>query len=124
MRAARIAAIAVLVLAELAIAGCRPSSGGTAECTPGRPVLVACGCDGLGACTERPDPVLRVCDGADDEAACTWDTLLGENDDAEGCGHCPAVRVVCPESGTLLVIPRSHYPDEIVRCDWELREED
>lgn len=117
---------AMLVLSAslaIAIAGCRPELGGTASCTPGRAVLVACGCEGVGACDERPDPVLRVCDGSIEESTCTWDTLLGENDDAVGCGQCPAVRVTCPPSGALLVVPRSHYPDEMVRCEWALREE-
>lgn len=114
--------IAAVALAAIAVAGCRPSQAGEASCGPGNQVLVACGCEGLGMCAERPDPVLRVCDGSMSEAQCGWDTQLGENDDGEGCGNCPIVRVICPPSGRLLVVPSSWYPEEIVRCDWAIRE--
>lgn len=112
------AALLVLPL----IAGCRGNKVGTATCTPGQPVFVACGCEEVGTCAQAPDPVLRVCDGAAGGVDCTWETQLGENDDGPSCGRCPGLTVVCPESGTLYVAARGLYPDEIVNCDWALRE--
>lgn len=102
---------------------CRGNQVGTAECTPSSRVFVACGCDGVGSCAMEPDPVLRVCDGELAPSECTWENQLGENNDGPSCGTCPGVSVICPASGSLLVVPRGFFPDEIVRCDWALRPE-
>lgn len=119
-----VCAVGVLALAALCGSGCRATSVGVAECAAGRIYFVGCGCEGIGVCSEELDPVLRVCDGARPPSECGWDTQLAENDDGGGsCGHCPGVRVRCPDSGRLLVVPRARYPDEIVVCDWGLREE-
>lgn len=37
-------------------------------------------------------------------------------------GRATIARVICPPSGRLLVVPSSWYPEEIVRCDWAIRE--
>lgn len=117
---ARWMVIAVIVALPLG-AGCRGNKVGTAECTPGEPVFIACGCEEVGSCEPDPDPVLRVCDGAEPATECTWETQIGENDDGDACGRCPSLTVTCPASGSVYVAARGLYPDEIVDCDWALR---
>ena len=115
-------ALVVLSLALLPLlAACRGNEVGTTECTPGDRVFVSCGCEMVGACESDPDPVLRVCDGALPLAECRYTNQLGENDDGPSCGRCPGVSVICPASGSLLVVPRGLYPDEIVSCQWAIR---
>ena len=107
-----------------AIGGCRANTPGTAECEPGHQIFVGCGCQSVGTCDDDPDPVIRVCDGGDDAEPCAWDNQLGENDDGgPTCGRCPGVTVLCPPSGRLHVEPRGLYPDDVVTCDWDVRDD-
>lgn len=120
-RSIRAAMIGVALFASLA---CRAKTVDTTECTPGDRVFVACGCEMIGECSESANPVLRICDGAMPLEQCTWETQLAENDDGgPTCGRCPGASVVCPPSGQLLVVPRGRYPEEIVHCDWGLRDD-
>jgi hypothetical protein len=120
----RAAITSALLGVAASIAGCRANQIATTDCEPGHRVFVGCGCQGVGTCESEPDPVLRICDGELLEAECSWDTQLGENDDGgRDCGRCPGVSVVCPPSGRLLVVPRGLYPDEIVTCRWDLRDD-
>jgi len=95
---------------------------GSAVCTPGSEVTVACGARGLGRCSS--DPVLFVCDAARAAPArCGLGDgpTLGENDDDEGL--CPGLSVTCPSSGNLAIRARRFgTDDEPVDCDWATRE--
>ena len=95
---------------------------GSASCTPGTVVTIACGSRGLGRCSQ--DPVLLVCDGARTAPArcgLGGGTTLGENDDDTGL--CPGLTVTCPSSGTLAIRARRFASeDDPVDCDWATRE--
>ena len=111
--------IPVLALVAALAPGCSSRNIGTTACTPGEEITIACGCEGLGECDGNP--VLRVCDGTLLEESCDFRAALAESDDAPGCGSCPLVRATCPASGSLLVVPRGFYPDELPRCAWQAR---
>lgn len=124
MRALRLGLLLGSSIALASIAGCRANRVGVVSCEPGNSIFVSCGCQDVGSCEEEPDPVMRICDGATPPEACTWDNQLGENDDGGmTCGRCPGMYVVCPDSGSLLVVPRGLFPDEIVICDWDVRDD-
>ncbi len=95
---------------------------GTAACTPGSVVTVACGARGLGRCSS--DPVLHVCDAARrSPERCGIDDgpTLGENDDDNGL--CPGLTVICPSSGSLSIRARRFgSEDDPVDCEWATRE--
>lgn len=107
----------ILLLALVAIAGCRPERGvALEECVPGETLIVACaeGC-GLGSCSG--DPVLRVCDGALGTSACRASMDRSEYlevDDTSCGGLCPRVRVTCPASGSVAITTRGYANP---RCD-------
>lgn len=87
---------------------------GNYTCTPGEPVDVGC-TDGCGdACVG--DPVMRVCEGADNPCF-SWQAL-GNDDDACGTTHCPVVPITCPAGGVVTVLTASwRASDGPATCD-------
>lgn len=84
----------------------------SATCAPGATVEVSCDTTCLGACVG--DPVLRVCEGTDN--ACIATEALGANDRAECGSWCPAVNVVCPDSGLLTALTAGWSTDIPGEC--------
>ncbi len=87
---------------------------GNYACTPGAPITSACsgGCDG----TCAGDPVMRVCDGADNP--CYSYLALGSDDDSCGTTNCPVVSVTCPAGGVVTVLTASwKSADGPATCD-------
>ncbi len=72
----------------------------SSTCTPGEQVAVGCGtttaCEG----TCGGDPMVRVCEGVDQQCTRNADVLSRDN----SCGNpCPNLEVTCPPTGTLTV---------------------
>ncbi len=88
---------------------------GNYTCTPGDPVQADCS----GGCTDtcEGDPVMRVCDGADNP--CYSYQALGSDDDGCGSGnHCPVVEITCPAGGVVTVLTGSwRSSDGPATCD-------
>ncbi|GDX81381.1 hypothetical protein LBMAG42_31920 [Deltaproteobacteria bacterium] len=84
----------------------------SAACTPGSTIEVSCDTTCLGACVG--DPVLRVCDGADN--ACLSYDALGANDRAECGSWCPAVTIPCPESGLVTALTAGWSTEDAGEC--------
>ena len=85
---------------------------GNFTCTPGEPVDVACSGACEGTCVG--DPVMRVCDGADNP--CFSYQALGSADDT--CDKCPVVPVTCPAGGVVTVLTGEWSTDDgLATCD-------
>ncbi|MSP54052.1 MAG: hypothetical protein EXR69_00355 [Myxococcales bacterium] len=82
---------------------CGWSVAGNYTCAPGEPVDASCS----GGCADScvGDPVMRVCEGADNP--CYSFQALGSDDDSCGTSACPVVSVTCPAGGVVTVLTAS-----------------
>lgn len=78
--------------------------GGEMGCVAGEPTEIACADSCDGDCV--PDPVMRVCAGADN--FCQAYEALAADDDS--CEYCPVASFTCPAEGVVTVLVGSYDP--------------